>query len=363
MTIRTLRITDFRNLEQLDLSGCPGLTLLYGDNGSGKSNILEALFCLCLGRSQRGAADASLVRDGQEVYRLEGEIDIDGRVSEVTVAYQLGGRRRITIDHAPVRPAELFARFCAVALGPEDTEIVAGAPSVRRLFLDTYLAQCYSRYIADLATYQRALAQKNAALRDSLDDSPFTPLLVESGSRVMLERSRFIRALTAPAEQQYQNVSGREGMDLRYAPSVGMVEAPDVVEAWAEQFEHKLEEYAPRERRVGIALVGPHRDDLEMSLGGYPARTHGSQGQWRLAVIALKLGVYEEVARARRTAPVLLMDELFAELDAKRAGALIESLAGFEQLFLTSALPPSAGLPAVARRWRIAEGRVSEVSA
>ena len=121
MQVKSINIANFRNFESLTQHFAPGVNVFFGSNGSGKTNLLEAIYCLCLGRSQRGVADSVLLREGAEVYRVSGEVEAEGRHSEVAVAHQKGGKRKVTIDEVPVRPVELFERFCAVAAGPEDS--------------------------------------------------------------------------------------------------------------------------------------------------------------------------------------------------------------------------------------------------
>jgi DNA replication and repair protein RecF len=361
MQVRSIGIANFRNFESLTRQFEPGVNVFFGANGSGKTNLLEAIYTLCLGRSQRGAADTVLLRDGAEVYRLTGELTADERTTHVAVAYQKGGRRKITIDDVPVRPAELFEQFCAVAAGPEDSVILSGAPSQRRLFLDLHLSQHSQTYLKELIAYQRALAQKNAALKGRMDASLFDDQLIDYGSAITLRRAAFVRELREAARPHYREISQGEVFDMQYAPELETDPECDDMAVIKAAFVDQLQRNRDRELYQKTAVVGPHRDDLAISIAGFPARTHGSQGQWRTAAVSLKLAIYRMLTEKRRMAPLLLLDEIFAELDEYRTGALISGFSGFEQLFLTTAMEPPMPLRTNATRFQIAAGAVERI--
>lgn len=221
MNITTISLTNFRNISSLRADFSEDANILYGDNGSGKTNLLEAVFVLCLGRSQRGAADGVMLRHDEDVYRIEGGIMEESWSHTVAVAYQRGTRRRITIDRVASRVAELYERFCVVSAGPEDSEILSGSPAGRRLFMDIYTSQFSRDYLGCVADYARTLSQRNAALRQESDTSPYDPLLVQYGSEVIVHRRGFISAVGELAARYYGEISGGGKLDIRYRPSVG----------------------------------------------------------------------------------------------------------------------------------------------
>lgn len=362
MLVTNLSLNNFRNFGHLEVNFADRVNVFFGDNGSGKTNLLEALFVLCLGRSQRRVPDGVLVKDGMEVYRLEGKVHADGRDREVAVAYQRGGRKKITLDGAPSRLTELFEAFCAVSAGSEDSEILSGAPSARRSFLDLYLSQFSYIYLGHLKDYDRALAQKNAALKGGMDPMPFNLLLVSIGARIMKARMEFIAQMTELAARHHAEIADGERLTLTYEPSIGIEPGMSELSDLEQAFDRKLQLYGPRELGAEIALVGPHRDEILILINGEPARTHGSQGQWRTAAVSLKLAVYELLKEQRQAPPALLLDEIFAELDPRRSLGLIESFRGFSQLFLTTASEPPEPLRSGARRFKITAGTVQETS-
>jgi DNA replication and repair protein RecF len=360
--INSLSITGFRNLTGLTLNPAESVNVFYGSNGSGKTNLLEAIFTLCLGRSQRGAADVVMVGHSCDVYRLEGQLEIPNRSYGVAVAYQRGGRKKTTIDQAPAKLRDLYDHFSAVSLGPEDSEILAGSPSARRNFLDIYLSQLSGKYLSDLSDYHRAVAQKNAALKQQMDATAFDSVLITHGARIMHGRAEFIGVLQDAAVEYYNKISGGERFTILYKPSVSIDDEHQTIEDIETAFHVRLEDMFERERILQTAIVGPHRDDIMFEIGGYPARTHGSQGQLRTAAVALKLAVYNLLKEKRKMSPLLLLDEIFAELDDDRSGNLIDAFDDFSQLFLTTATAPPPKLAEVARNFRIADGGIEEIS-
>ncbi|SYZ72005.1 putative DNA replication and repair protein RecF [Candidatus Zixiibacteriota bacterium] len=361
MQVQSLNLVSFRNFKSSSAAFDPGINVFHGRNGAGKSNLLEAIFVLLLGRSMRGAPDAVMVKEGAGVYRLEGEVELDGRNHSLAVAYQDGGRKKITIDKVTARTSELFERCCVVSTAPLDIEIPAGAPSKRRDFLNIYLSQASKRYLALLTDYHKVLEQKNSFLKQDTEglETPYNDLLLKFGSDLMLERLSFLLSVGERASWHYEQISGGQKLAVTYAPSVQLGEQDTTAEKIETKFREKLTRYKDRERILQTALVGPHRDDIDFRIGGYPARTHGSQGELRTAAVALKLAVFEYLKEVRKITPILLLDEIFAELDNGRKEKLIESFGEFGQLFLTTASEIPPRLLESGRKFIISDGSVT----
>jgi DNA replication and repair protein RecF len=296
-----------------------------------------------------------------EVYRLQGELVNENEVCDVTAAYQKGGRKKLTIDGLSARLSELYEHFCVVSAGPEDNAVVSGSPSVRRSFLDIHLSQLGSRYLSYLSDYQRALAQKNAALKAELDSSPFDTIMVAVGSRIIHARTKFVIDANKLAGEFYNKLSSSEALRIEYRPSVTFDQSQAEIETIASNMEARMQEMHRRETAMQTALVGPHRDDIYFGLDDLPARSHGSQGQWRSIAIALKLAMFHMLKERRGQTPILLLDEVFAELDAKRCSALIEAFGGLGQLFLTTAVAAPESLRQNSHNFEISAGEVRRV--
>ena len=359
MHIKSLSVNGFRNISLLDVDFSAGVNIFVGDNGSGKTNLLEAIHVLCLGRSQRGAGDQVLLNNHSDVYRLEGQLTADNGIFDIAAAYQRGGRKKLSIDGLSARLSELYDRISIASSGPEDSAILSGSPSARRAFLDIYISQLTRTYLSNLSDYQRALAQKNASLKAERDASPFDSILIELGSRLMKERCSFLSRLGLTAGRYYDKLSGGEELTIQYQPSVSFDQNRHELKDITANIKTRLREMQHRESVVKTAIVGPHRDDIYVAIGGLPARSHGSQGQWRLVAIALKLAVYRLLKEHREQTPILLLDEVFAELDQKRATALIEAFSDFGQLFLTTALTAPELLKRQGRIFRIVDGTIA----
>lgn len=337
----------------------PGVNILYGPNGSGKTALLEAIFVLCLGRSHRGATDSVMVHKSQEVYRIEGEIEADKQKYHMAVAYQLKGRKKVTQDKVAIRIQELYEIFSVVSAGPEDSNILSGPPSARRSFIDIYLSQLSTSYLDSLSKYHRVLGQKNAALKQAIDPGPYNILLVQDGAEVMWQRHKFLQKLNETTAQYYQSITEGGKMRLKYKPSFGHPSEFADIETIRQSFEGSIHENSRREALLQGSLTGPHRDEITFEIEGLAAREHGSQGEWRTAAVALKLAVYHMLKEQRNSQPILLLDEIFAELDNRRIKGLIDCFGEFGQLFLTTAQPPPALLSEKARNFEILDGAVT----
>jgi len=357
MLLTSLKIVNFRNFDQIELIPAARVNILHGPNGSGKTNILEAIFVLSLGRSQRGAIDSVLVKNGEEFFRIAGTIENENTPSTVAVSYLNRGRKQITIDGVKVRLQELYKRFSVVAVGPEDSEILSGPPSLRRLFMDLYISQYSGNYLDQLSKYNRIVAQKNMALKEQMEFASYNALLIQVGLEIMKSRNQFLKVVQTLSNEYYKHFSNGSELSIAYQPSA--VSGGALAETSAEaEFANHLEEISEKEKLLKTALIGPHRDEICISINDLPARTHGSQGEWRSAAIALKLAVFKLLHDRKQNAPLLLMDEVFAELDTRRTEALINSFAGFEQLFLTTATTPPPGLGEMGKSFAIKCGRI-----
>lgn len=316
---------------------------------------------LCLGRSQRGNKDSDIIKNEREAYRVEGTMHDGDRSIELAVAVMRHGKKQITINGVKSKASELYEKFSVVAAGPEDSEILAGAPSVRRLFLDLYISQQSTKYLESITKYSRILSQKNAALKENIEFDSFNYLLAETGAKIIIARQLFLETLNKSACSFYSTFSNDGKLDIKYKPSA--LEEIEVDESRIkEQFEAKLNEVKEREMILKTSVVGPHRDEIEFNINSFPARTHGSQGEWRSAAIALKLSVYQLLKEKRGFSPILLLDEIFAELDENRSAAVIDSFNDFGQLFMTTALEPPARLSERALNLKIDNGQVEAVS-
>jgi DNA replication and repair protein RecF len=366
VVLRSLALRDFRNLARLDLAIPEDGVAIVGENGQGKTNLLEAVYYLHLLRSARGARDVDVVRFGAPGFHVSARTD-GGEHHELSAGFERAGRRkRVKVDGAESnRLSDALGALPCVLFSPADVELVAGAPSARRRYLDILLALSSRPYLAALQRYRHALAQRNAALRSALRDGArgeqrvavWEAPLAEHGAVLWRERVRWTGSASSRFAEVCAAIGEQAPVGLRYATSLEPpgVELEDVRVALA----RALEEKRALDLRRGLTHAGPHRDDLALSLDGRELRAFGSAGQQRTAAIALRLLEGETLNERLGARPLLLLDDPFAELDVRRSGRILDLLAagGMGQTLLTvpreSDIPPALTQLA---RWRITEG-------
>lgn len=367
--IETLTLRDFRNFERLELAVPAAGLAIVGENGHGKTNLLEAMYYFSLLRSARGARDVDLVRFEASGFFIEARLCAPD-AHELSVGFERGGRRKKVRRDGVVaeRLSDALGTLPAVMFGPTDVELVAAGPSARRRYLDIMLALTSRGYLHALQQYRGALERRNAALRSTARQTRDATASIEVWERPLAEHGatlvRTRRAWVARMQERFAErcaaIGERAPMEMRYVTGVN---------ANAESLELALAEALAAKRsselRLGVTLVGPHRDDLGMLLGGRDLRTFGSAGQQRTAAIALRTLEAETVRDARGAAPVFLLDDPFAELDLRRATRVLALLReiGFGQTIL--AVPREADIPAELTslsRARVAGGRVESES-
>jgi len=367
--LHRLAIRDFRNLRRVSMTPPADGLVLIGDNGHGKTNFLEAVYYLRLLRSVRGARDADLVMFGAAGFHLDAEVD-GARASRVEIGYEAASRRkRVVIDggDAP-RLVDALGIFPAVMFSPADAEIVAGAPALRRRFLDVTLALTSPPYLAALTKYRAALAQRNAALRPprvpasgaDARAAAWEPALAESGALLIAARRAWAAAHAARYAELCDAIGERGEARLRYACQIG--ESGDDRAA----LEQALERSRALDLKRGITSCGPHRDDLALDLGGRDLRTFGSAGQHRSAAIVLRLLESATLRAAGTGEPVVLLDDPFAELDARRAARILELLGSEGRGQTLLAVPRATDIPpglTRLERWRVSDGSVAREGA
>jgi DNA replication and repair protein RecF len=377
--LQRLELVDIRSFDRASVSFAPGVTVLVGPNAQGKTNLLEAVNRAATGGSHRVAGDGPLVRAGAEIGVIRCELRTDeGRRRTLELEVGTGRRTRTKVDGQEVRRAADAAGVLRVVLfAPEDMTIVRGDPGDRRRFLDDLLSQRRPAFAAVKADYERALRQRNQLLkrartlttgaRDAATSTieVWTDQLVAHGTQLIAARIAAVRNLRGPVDAFYRDLADRpEAITLRYRSSAGDevtdhdgTAVPDTAPI-TEAFRRELERSAAEERSRGITLVGPHRDDLELAIGALPARGYASHGEaWSLA-LALKLATFR-VLEDVGDRPVVLLDDVFAELDTTRRSRLAAACEDFDQVLVTAAVEADVPLQGARVDVRIAEGRSS----
>jgi DNA replication and repair protein RecF len=370
--LKALGLRHFRNLQNQELELPPEGVALIGDNAQGKSNFLEAIYYLETLRSFRGARDEQMVAFDADVFRVVARTDgtDDGAAdAEIAAAFQrTGKKKKVSIDGSePDRISDGLGHLSAVIFSPVDVELVSGGPSERRRFLDILLSLNEPGYLGALQRYRKALRNRNAALKSGSSGNVITAWnggLISAGAEVTLARAEWIETRCAAFGEFYRSVSAGSCARMRYRPSVPVPTTPGI-EQVEDSFRAVLAESAEQELRRRVTLVGPHRDDVRLQLvdedDGLDLRDYGSGGQRRTAALALRLVEAETIRERRSTKPLILLDDVFAELDEGRSERILDLIDGGDagQVVLTA--PKDADVrfrKDTLPRWRIRAGEI-----
>lgn len=359
MHLSRLRLRDFRNYGRLDLEFTPGFHLFLGDNAQGKTNLLEAIYLLATLRSFRGVVSGQMVRLGQKGYFVGGSVVAQG-TRDIKI-YWSNRERNLTVDSQPVRRiSDYMGVFRAVVFCSEDLQLVKGPASRRRRFLDLLLAQTHPGYLALLQRYSVSVRSRNALLKQRVIDEnaleSFCHEMITVGQEIIERRAQLLPKLEPIARESYRLISNdAEQMQLHYHSSV------------KRDFAVELKQSSTRERAMRTTLVGPHRDELILSLNDKSAAQFGSEGQKRSIVIALKMAQAEYLTQCHGMPPVLLIDDIMGELDLHRRSGFLPLLrrvhSAQSQVFMTCTeenWPEELGQQI--HRWRVEGGQAKRAS-
>lgn len=375
MDLTRLVLKQFRNYPALTWEPRGGINVLVGNNAQGKTNLLEAVYYLSAFSSPRTYADAELVLWGQDSFYLQGlfQKKTDSFSMEVGFAAQ-GGKKEIRLNRQVLpRHSEAMGMVNTVLFTPEDLYLVKGYPQVRRNFLDREILQVNPAYGQYLLRYQKVLRQRNRFLKEMWqggrgDKGPELEVwdrqLVETGSYILHKRKEFIKKLSLLARLQHRKLTaGQEELSLQYVSSLEKLNSQENFsrEMMMEIFLAGLAALAGEEKNRGMTLAGPHRDDLDIRINQHQARIYGSQGQQRTAALSLKLAQVELIYGEKGTYPILLLDDVFSELDRERQKCLLSLIRGKVQTFITgtSDFLLQEGAFMDSAFYRITEGRLA----
>ncbi len=382
MRVRHLSLVDFRNYETAELELHPGVNVFVGSNGQGKTNLVESLGYLSTLGSHRVSSDAALVRQGREAAFVRALLTHGGREILVELQINASAANKAQIGRSPAKVRDLPRYLSSVLFAPEDLSLVRGDPSVRRRMLDTLAVALIPRLAGVQSDYDRVLRQRNTLLKSArangLKGDRLSTLeiwddrLIEFGSEIIVERLRLVDQLRPHLQAAYLAIAGsdhspRLAMQLSAlaadpaSDEKGTLRVEDAlsVEAVGESFRATLAGVRGKELDRAITLVGPHRDDLYLELNGLPARGYASHGEsWSFA-LALRLAAAELVRDTSSAGdPVLILDDVFAELDAPRRQRLAGAVAGYEQVLVTAAVEGDIPSDLSGNLVRIKAGRI-----
>ena len=334
MILKRLTILNYRNIATAELDFSPKVNCFVGQNGEGKTNVLDAIYFLSLTKSTINAVDSANVRHGEEMMMVQGIYDLNGTEEEISIGMKLHQKKHVKRNKKEYkRLAEHIGLLPLIIASPNDSTIISGGSDERRRLMDMVISQYDSEYMNALMTYNKALQQRNAMLKaeeEPNDDiiSIYEEMMAENGERIYAKRQAFIEEFVPVFQQFYTAISGNnEQVSLRYTSHCQRGPLLDIIQR-----------DRPKDRIMGYSLHGIHKDELEMTLDGYPIKREGSQGQNKTYMISLKLAQFDFLKRTgSQTTPLLLLDDIFDKLDARRVEQIVNLVSGdaFGQIFIT----------------------------
>lgn len=355
MFLKHLHLQHFRNYHSQSVAFDASKTIVLGDNAQGKSNLLEAVELLATLKSHRSSRDRDLVQEGQKAGSIKAQVQRDIGPAELSLVLRNGSRRTAILNGETLkRQQDFLGHLNAVQFSSLDLDLVRGGPGERRLWLDTLLIQLEPVYAYIFQQYNQVLKQRNSFIKQQTaqdevaDPNQIDPTqmalwdaqLATAGTRVIRRRSRVIERLTPLAAKWHRAISAQaEQLEVAYLPSVSLSEniaEKDNPQTIQQRFLEKISDKATAEYHQRTSLVGPHRDDVAFTINQTPARQYGSQGQQRTLVLALKLAELELIESVISEPPLLLLDDVLAELDLKRQNQLLETIQDRFQTIITT---------------------------
>lgn len=352
MEIKSLTLKNFRNYEKLEIGDfSPGLNIIAGKNAQGKTNIIEAISFLAAGKSFRCARDAYSIREGQQESYVRAAYLDEGVSRTVEMLLQRGKKKAFKISGEPVRKmSELFRSLVVVLFSPEDLKIIKEAPQLRRHFLDEEICKIRPSYLDALKNFQKLLAQKSAALKQfqnaSLIDA-YNEQLIGYISIILKNRESYCEKLTQSIRDVLCTMELGEEVVFKYAPTIQK-----------EEIKQALDRIRGREIQEKQCLLGPQRDEVEVTVNGRESKFFASQGQIRMIMLATKIAAVRIIADSTGRVPVLLLDDVFSELDPARRSWVVKNLSGMQTFITTANLAEAKNM--AGKLYGVQAGRIFE---
>lgn len=362
MRLKNLTIKNFRNYESQSVAFWDKINVFEGKNASGKTNLLEAVYLLGVGKSPRAANDRELIKFGTEQAYIKATVQKKYRTHNIEILITPKGKK-IAIDSLPVRKlTDLVGVLNVVYFSPDELKFIKETPAERRRFLDISLSQQSAAYFRALIRYNRILAQRNKLLKEQRDNRALPQMLsvwdiqlAEYGAMLTARRAEYVQKLNRAANLVHSDISGgREGLQMEYENAVGETEAQDFSAMLLKKYAQSME----KDRALMYTTVGPHRDDLKIALNEVDVRKYGSQGQQRTAALSVKLAELDLFLEETGESPVLLLDDVLSELDKARREKLIERSQSVQTLITCTEFNEKTH--DYVKRLKIAEGRVMD---
>lgn len=363
MVLKKLKLRSYRNLDEMELNWNEHFNIIFGKNAQGKTNLLEAIYLLGHLKSFRGARGREVISHAAENAWIGGLVNKRGVEHKLEIGLHKNGRNPRVDGKTVQRLSQFLGYIRAVLFTPEELGSIKGFPAGRRALLDRAVLQTEPVYLDRVQEYERILRQRNRLLKQAAKDEelvPWTEALVKTGSRIRFDRINYLQRFKPHLEKVYREITGgRETANLHYTVE------QQAIEELAGQLKNSFERLASREKKLGLTLAGPHRDDLDFLVDDYSLRSFGSQGQQRSFLLAFKAAQVMDLEEQLKEPPLLLLDDLASELDSSRQEGFFNFLIQRRgQVFLTSAHRPRLGeeVEKIASYYQVDQGMISPIS-
>lgn len=342
MILKDLTVINFRNYKNTSLKFSPKINIIYGDNAQGKTNLLESIYVLGLTKSHRSFIDNNLIRSGEKKALIKGNIENDDINTKLEIVIE-NKNKLLKIDDDEIRKiSDYISRMNIIIFYPEDLELIKGSPAIRRRYINLELSQINPRYLLTLNEYNRLLKIRNECLKKMqkniyVDENYFnviTDYIIDKAILISLFRKKFIDELNEISGDIYKKIANIDNFYIKYKPLISIEN--DDINKLKEILKRKFNNVLPNEIKFGSTLLGPHRDDFEFYIDSQNIKNYGSQGQQRLAVLSVKLSEIEIFKKNTKTEPILLLDDVFSELDYKKKNSLLQYINNKTQTIITT---------------------------
>jgi len=363
MRLQKLTLASYRNIRTVELVPGHGFNILFGNNGQGKTNLLEAIYLLGTLKSFRMAKNGELITWGSPFALVKGVVEREQVAREISLVIEREGKR-VRVDRKTIsRPAEFFGSLNTVIFSPEEMVLAKGGPEGRRRYLDRAVFSGDPAYLALHHDYTRVLKNRNTLLRngDTGELDVWSEKLATVGAQLIARRVAYLRDIEGLLRDYYRLIAGGDDeAGIAYRPH--LLDAGCLEKEGAAHLLERLARSAPEERRCGSTVVGPHRDDVHLLLGGRPLKLHASQGQQRSYILALKMAEIEYIRGKFAAPPILLLDDITSELDRERNRNLMDFLKEKQmQVFVTTTALENLAFAGIAgcRAFRVTDGQIT----
>ena len=342
MKIEHSRLTNFRNYDELELDFNPNINIIVGNNGQGKTNILESIYVLSLSKSNRDGYDSDMIKFEKDALSIEGKIVDDELIKKLRVDIT-PNKKSVFVNNKEIHKIkDYISNFCVISFVPTDLDIIKGSPSVRRNLLNIDISQLFNNYITYLNEYNKIIKIRNDYLKKLYinNNSDFRYLdvinekMIEKADKIYEYRFAFIEEINKNISDIYKKITGLDGLTIKYENTLGLdsYDKDKVKDTYLK----KLKKHLNQEMMQGMTLVGPHRDDFTFYLNNVDMKVYSSQGQQRMAIIAFKISELNYYKKVIGSYPVLLLDDIFSEIDIKKRNKIINFLKKDIQTIITT---------------------------